>query len=139
MIIGILTAIVVVIFGSVIWWNAPCSIINIKPKEVSKIEIFDGHTGKAYFISEANNIEHIIKNLNAVSLKKEKISLGYMGYSLRITIFKLNGNDYKKFIIDSSVLIRKYPFFYRDSSESIDYSYIRELIVKMPNENLPQD
>lgn len=129
MFIGI-CIICVIIIGSLIWWNAPCSIINIAPLEVSKIGIFNGKTGKSIIITDTTDIEHIIKNLNEVSLKKEKISLGYMGYSYRITIYKANDYVYKKFIINSSNTIRKDPFFYRDSSGSIDYKYIQKLFDK---------
>ncbi|HBV97590.1 MAG: hypothetical protein JL50_03910 [Peptococcaceae bacterium BICA1-7] len=126
--IGILCVMAVIISGW-IWWNLPTSIIKISPQEVSKIEVFDGNTGKAVVITDTTDIEHIIKNLNTVFIKKEKISIGYMGTSFRTTIYK-NGVVYKKFIINSSNTIRKDPFFYRASSESIDYHYIRELIDK---------
>lgn len=129
MLIGI-CAIFVIIIGSLIWWNAPCSITDIEPLEVSKIGIFNGNTGKLITITDTTDIEHIIKNLNAVSLKKEKISLGYMGYSYRITVYKANGGVYKKFIINSNDTIRKDPFFYRDNSGSIDYKYIQKLFNK---------
>ncbi|MTI79532.1 MAG: hypothetical protein FH758_01420 [Firmicutes bacterium] len=120
--------IVFIIIGSLIWWNVATSIIKIPPSEVSKIEIFDGNTGKEAIITDVTDIEHIIENLNAVSIKKEKISLGYMGYSFRTTIYKTDGTVYKKFIINSSNIIRKDPFFYQVRSESIDYNYIQKLI-----------
>lgn len=77
-----------------------------------------------------NVVKHIIQNLNTVNLKKEKISMGYTGYSYRTTIYRVNGDVYKEFIINSSDTIRKDPFFYRDSSESIDYNFIKELFEK---------
>jgi len=126
--IGILCTTAVIIIGGLIWWNVPNLIINITPSEVSKVDIFDGNTGKSITITDEIDIEHIIRNLNAVSIKKEKISLGYMGHSLRTTIYKSDDVVYKKFIINSSNTIRKDPFFYRDSSDSIDYNYIKELI-----------
>lgn len=129
--------ILVAIIGIWIWWNTPSSIINITPSEVSKIDIFDGTIGKNVTITGVTDIEHIINNLNAASLKKDRISLGYMGYSVRIDIYKNVGEVYKEFIINSSNTIRKDPFFYRDSSDSIDYNYIRELIKKMPDERKP--
>ncbi len=132
--IGILCVITVGIIGSIIWWNSSSLITNIAPSEVSKIEIFNGNTGKSITIKDTTDINHIITNLNEISLKKEKISLGYMGYSYRTTIYNSNGNIYKKFIINSSNTIRKDPFFYRDSSESIDYGYIQKLF----NEDIKQ-
>ncbi len=126
--IGILLITAVIIIGGFIWWNVPSSIINITASEVSKVEIFDGNTGRSITITDENNIEHIIGNLNTVSIKKEKISLGYTGYSFRTTIYKPDNVVYKTFIINSSNTIRKDPFFYRDSSDSIDFDYIKELI-----------
>jgi hypothetical protein len=121
---------IVIIIGCFIWWNAPCSITDIAPSDVSKISIFDGNTGNSITITNATDIEHIIQNLNMISLNKEKISIGYMGYSYRTTVYKVNGNVYKEFIINSSGTIRMDPFFYRDSSESIDYKFIQELFDK---------
>ncbi|MGI5872660.1 MAG: hypothetical protein ACOX8T_11560 [Bacillota bacterium] len=119
--------IIVITVGSLIWWYIPYSITDIAPSEVSKIKIFDGNTGKSIIITDATDIEHIITNLNTLSLKKEKISLGYMGYSFRTTVYRVNGDVYKEFIINSNNTIRKDPFFYRDSSGSIDYKYIQKL------------
>ena len=120
--------IVVSIIGGLIWWNIATPIVDISPTEVSKIEFFDGNTGKSVIITDAPDIKQIIENLNAVPVKKEKVSSGYMGYSIRTTIYKTDGTVYKKFIINSSNTIRKDPFFYRASSDSIDYNYIQELI-----------
>ena len=50
-----------------------------------------------------------------------------MGYSFRTTIYKANGSVYKTFIINSEDTIRKDPFFYRDSTGSIDYNFIKDL------------
>ena len=86
--------------------------------------------GNSITVTNATDIEHIIQNLNAVNLKKEKISMGYMGYSYRTTVYKVNGDVYREFIINSSDTIRRDPFFYRDSSGSIDYKFIQELFNK---------
>ncbi len=120
----------VIVIGCLIWWNAPCSITDIAHSDVSKINIFDGNTGNSITITNATDIEHIIQNLNMISLRKEKISIGYTGYSYRTTVYKINGDVYKKFIINSGDTIRMDPFFYRDSSESIDYKFIQELFDK---------
>ncbi len=129
MLIGV-CVILVIIIGSLIWWNSPCSITDIAPSEVSKISVFDGNTGNSITITNTTDIENIIQNLNIVRVKKEKISIGYTGYSYRTTVYKVNGDVYKEFIINSSDTIRNDPFFYRDSSESIDYKFIQELFDK---------
>ncbi|MGV8983790.1 hypothetical protein [Clostridium sp.] len=106
----------------------PHKIVTISPSEVSKIKIFDGNTGKSIIITERENIDHIIGNLNTIKFIKGQLSLGYKGYSFNTIIFKTNGEVYKQFIINSEGSIRKDPFFYMDSTKSIDYNYIRKLI-----------
>jgi len=110
-----------------IWWLVPSKMIKINPQEVKKIEIFNGNNGKEILITERSEIEHIINNIKSISFKKEKISIGYMGYSFRTTIYKSNGSVYKTFIINSEDTIRRDPFFYRDSTGSIDYNFIKDL------------
>ncbi|MDQ2086991.1 hypothetical protein RBH29_11190 [Herbivorax sp. ANBcel31] len=126
-IVRVFIILIIIIIGSLIWWNTPSSIIDIEPSEVSMIKIFDGNTGNSITVTNTTDIEHIIKNLNMVRLKKEKISIGYMGYSYRTTIYKIDGSVYRELIINSNDTIRKDPFFYRDSSESIDYNFIQDL------------
>jgi len=110
-----------------IWWLVPSKMIKINPEEVMKIEIFNGNNGKEIVITERSEIEHIINNIKSISFRKGRISIGYMGYSFRTTIYKSNGSVYKTFIINSEDTIRKDPFFYRDSTRSIDYNFIKDL------------
>lgn len=125
-----LAAIAFIIIAAVVlcmvWWKTPIKIINIQSSEVSKIHVFNGGTGKSASITDLKDIKHVIDNLNDASLKKSGLSVGRKGYSLRITIFKANGKEYKTFIINSVDNIRKDPFFYQDPSSSIDYDYVKE-------------
>ena len=120
-----LTAILV---AALVWWNVPTPATNIEASKISKIKIFDGNTGKEVTITDTNDIEHIITNLNAISLKKYRVSLGYLGYSFKTTIYKTDGSVYRELIINSNSVIRKDPFFFRDITESIDYDYIKALM-----------
>lgn len=112
------------------WWIVPTKMIRITPQEVLKIEIFNGNSGQEIVITDRSEIEHIINNINPISFRKDKISIGYMGYSFRTTIYKSNGKIYKTFIINSEDTIRKDPFFYSDSTGSIDYNFIKDLFEK---------
>ncbi len=124
----VLIVIVLLLLGGLLWWNLPSHITSIKPEKVSKIEIFDGGTGKSTSITEQKDIEHIIQNLNSVTVNKKGISLFYLGYSFRTTIYKTNGKVYKKFILNSGDTLRKDPFFYQSKSGNIDYDYIKGLV-----------
>jgi len=110
-----------------VWWFVPSKMSRITPQEVLRIEIFNGNNGQEIAITERSEIEHIVNNINSISFRKSKISIGYMGYSFRTTIYKSNGHVYKTFIINSEDTIRKDPFFYRDSTGSINYNYIKGL------------
>ncbi len=122
----ILTAII--LFGGLYATTyIPQKIITIKPSEVSKIEIFDGSIGEQITVTESEQIEHIISNLNKITFKKGKLSVGYMGYKFRMTIYDNSGKEYKELIINSSDLIRYRGFFYTDGTSSIDYDYIDNL------------
>lgn len=110
-----------------IWWILPTKLIRINPQNVSKIVIFNGNNGNEIEITDRSEVEHIINNLKSISVKKEKISVGYMGYSYRTTIYQSNDRAYKSFIINSEDTIRKDPFFYKDRSRSIDYNFIKTL------------
>ena len=122
----ITTIIIIAIWGGLTY--IPRKIVTIAPSKVSSIKIFDGNTGKSIIITDKENIEHIIGNLNGITFKKDKVSLGKMGYSFKTTIYKNSGAVYKEFMINSTDTIRKDPFFYKDSTKSIDYDYIRNLI-----------
>lgn len=123
---------IVILFGLLIWtwWVTPTKLVRIDPKDVQKIEIFDGHNGESIMITDRTEIEHIINNLRSISFRKDKVSIGYMGYSFRTTIYKTNGRVYKKFIINSKDTIRKDPFFYKVISGSIDFNFIGKLYEK---------
>lgn len=125
-IIGII-AIVVVVTGLYALTFLPHKIITIKPSNVSKIVIFDGTQGEQIVVTDEEQKEHIISNLNEITFQKERLSLFYIGYRFRTTIYNKKGNVYKEIIINSSDKIRYAGFFHRAKSGKIDYEYIDQL------------
>lgn len=105
----------------------PLKIININPKYISKIDIFNGNTGKGIEITNRIDIEHIINNFNNVKFKKDKLAIGYLGYNFRITIYDRKGKIIKELIINSNDRIRYKGFFYSANENIIDYNYIEKL------------
>lgn len=108
----------------------PHKLVGIDPSNVSKIYIFDGNTGYDAEITNVNDINHIINNLNEVIFKKNKLAIGYMGYSFSTTIYNHNGEIIKELIINSNDTIRYKGFFYRTVDHSIDYDYFEHLVRK---------
>ena len=122
--------IVVMSFATLIWYEIDVKLLDLDASQVSEISVFNGNTGEELSITDSNDIEHIINNLNSISLNRDKISFGYAGYSFDMKII-LEGREEAKnkhcFIINSEDLIRKGLFFYTLGEEKIDYSYIEDL------------
>lgn len=105
--------------------------MNLDHNEVMELVIFNGNSGNTTHIKDEEQIQHIIDNLNDVEVKRAKLSLGYSGYSYKVTIYLSDGNeayDWNNFIINSDNTIRKDPFFYSVTKGKIDYSYIENIV-----------
>ena len=129
----IVSAICVLLLGSIIWYHFPTDFVDLNPEDVLEIVIFDGNTGNALHIKEEKDIEYLIDNLNAVRLKRDKFSIGYSGYRFKTTIYLKDGEEaegWNNFIINSNDTVRKDPFFFRVIDGSIDYQYIQSLFDK---------
>ena len=123
-----LVCLALVVTSGVLWWNMTFPLIDIPASEVSKIEIFSGYTGTATTIVERDSIERLIGNLNSVTVRKEKVSLGYLGFGYRITLYRSNDRVYRAFIVNTNDTIRKDPFFYQATPGAIDYALIEALL-----------
>ncbi len=124
-----IAVIVLVIFA--IWFNTTIDLMNLDSNEVSEIVVFNGNTGKKTCITDESQIENIINNLNDIKLKRWQPSVGYMGYSFKMTIYLSDGKKaggWNDFIINSGDTIRKDPFFYTVIEGSIDYDYIADIV-----------
>ncbi|MGZ7443507.1 hypothetical protein [Paenibacillus sp. TH7-28] len=105
----------------------PKKLVTIQPSKVSKIEIFDGNRGELVTVTDDEPKEYIISNLNKITFRKGNLSIGYMGYKFRMTIYDDHGKVYKEIIINNSEKIRYRSFFYTGESEKIDDEYIDRL------------
>lgn len=113
-----------------IWYHIYVE-MNLKADNVGNIVIFDGNSGTSISITEKEDIQYIIENLNSVRLERSGIAVGNMGYRFRMTLYLSNGEKAKgwnDFIINSSDSIRKDPFFYQAIEGQIDYEYLEDLV-----------
>ena len=130
-IIILLSVVAIFLVGFSVWYNAPIDLMSLEHNEVLEIVVFNGNTGNATHITDKEEIQHIIDNLNDVELKRSKPSVGYSGYSFKMTIYLLDGNEadgWNNFIINSDDTIRKDPFFYTVNKGKIDYDYIKSIV-----------
>lgn len=89
----LLTIVAVLAVGIGIWYNVPINLMDLEHDEVIEIVVFNGNTGNATHITDETQIEHIIENLNEIKLKRSKPSVGYSGYSFKMTIYLSDGNE----------------------------------------------
>ena len=130
-IIILLSVVIILLMGIVVWFNIPLDLMDLDPNEVMEIAVFNGNSGNATHITDKEQIQHIVENLNGVEVKRSKLSLGYMGYNFKVTIYLYDGNeagDWNNFIINSDDKIRKDPFYYSVTKGNIDYSYIEGIV-----------
>lgn len=125
-----MSVVVIFLVGVIVWYNDPIDLMNLEHNKVLEIAVFNGNTGNTTHITDKEQIQHVIENLNDVELKRGKPSVGYSGYSFKMTIYLLDGNeadDWNNFIINSDDTIRKDPFFYTVIEGKIDYDYIKSI------------
>lgn len=123
--------VILLLFILLAWYKIPFDLMNLNPKEVLKIVVFNGNTGNTTHIEDREEIDLIIHNLNSVKLQRGKVSVKYDGYSFITTIYLTNGEEAKgwnNFIINSGNTIRKDPFFYSVVEGNLDYEYIKSIV-----------
>lgn len=126
-----LSAVVILLTGIIVWFNIPLDLMDLDSNEVMEIIVFNGNSGNATHITDTEQIQHIVENLNDIEVKRSKPSFGYSGYSFKVTIYLSAGNeanDWNDFIISSNDTIRKDLFFYSATKRNIDCSYIESIV-----------
>lgn len=99
---------------------------NIKIEDINHIYVFDGNNGKDFTINNRNDVEYIVNNIKNNKVKIDSLSLGYMGYGLKIKYMDNNNKTLLSFILNSKDTIRKDPFFYK-SNDELCFEYIKKL------------
>ena len=105
---------------------------GIEPSDVKSISVFDGNTGNSFEISDTEEIHYIVENIQGIQMEKDKISIGYSGYSFRMKFYNEKGKEIESFIMNSDDTIRKDPFFYRCDG-NLCFDYLKELEGKLSN------
>lgn len=127
----LLSVVGILLAGITVWFHSPLDLMDLDPNEVMEILVFNGNSGNTTHITDKEQIQHIVENLNDVEVKRSKPSLGYVGYSFKVTIYLFDGNeadDWNNFMINSEDTVRKDPFFYSVTKGNIDYSYIESIV-----------
>lgn len=128
-----LFSIVAILGGGVtIWFSSPVDLVDLDPREMRKIVVFNGNTGQTTHIDEKEQVQHIIENLNDVQVKRTKPSVGASGFGFDITIYSDDSNEtvrWDHFFVNAEDVVRKDPFFYTVTKGTINYSYIQSIVA----------
>ena len=95
---------------------------NVNPSEVDHINVFDGNTGTGFTITDSEDIEYIVANIQGISMKRDGISLGRMGYSFKISY--INSNDKISYLYLFSIVIIQFVKFHFSIDVMEDYALI---------------
>ncbi len=110
------------------WYFTPKVFLRgVEPDEVDRIEVFDGGTGKRFFIDRDSDILAIVENIKSIEMKRGKISSNYDGFAFSLKFLDKEGNVIESFIINSVNVIRDDPFFYLVSEGVLPYEHLSEL------------
>lgn len=125
--IVIISIIILLVIMVIVWYRSPIAFLaNRIPIDIEHIEVFDGTTGKQFTITDRDEIEHILHNIQSQTFSRGKISSGYNGFSFSMSFYAYDTVLIDSFIINSDTTIRKDPFFYHCGG-SLCYDYLAEL------------
>lgn len=126
-------SVITIIFG--VWFLMPRTFLkHVDSKDVKKIEIFSGSTGDKFVVEDEEEIEYIVKNIQSTTMKREKLSVGYVGFSFSLKFKNENDDTISSFILNGESTIRKDPFFYEAKNGELCFGYISELHDKVRKE-----
>ena len=98
--------------------------IHKDPSLVSAVEVFNGNTGESLTVEDPESIRAFCSALDELSLRRGSWSLGYTGYSYRITV--RGGGGWSQFILNAPDTVRRDPFFYSVTGGEELYRIVEE-------------
>jgi hypothetical protein len=123
----LLVLVIAAIAISAAWYFSPKTFLSrVDPSNVKSISVFDGNNGNGFVIEDESEIQYIVENIQSIAMTREKVSVGYSGYTFRMKFYDSNGNEMDSFIINSANTIRDDPFFYRCNGD-LCFDYLKEL------------
>ena len=83
----------ILLAGIFIWYTLPVDLMDLDHKEVLELVVFNGSSGNATHITDKEQIQHIIDDLNDVEIKRTRPSMGYSGYGYKLSVYLSDGNE----------------------------------------------
>ena len=125
---GIFLVIALAVVAVCLWYFSPVRFLQgLKDNEVASISVFVGSTGKQMVISDREEINKVVSNIQSLSMKRSGFSFNYVGFSFSLTFKDKDGNAIDSIGINGKDTIRDSRFFYKCESGEICFDYLLEL------------
>ena len=124
----ILACVVVFLALGLVVFMIPTRKIKLKSASsgIDRIYVFSGTKGVGFDVTDAGEIERIVDSIKNPEYKLH-FSFWKTGYSFRLTFYEGEKEVYSC-IMNSSGMIRKFPFDYEDKENSLCFDYISKLM-----------
>ena len=104
----------ILLAGIFIWYTLPVDLMDLDHKEVLEIVVFNGSSGNATHITDKEQIQHIIDDLNDVKIKRTRPRWAILGMDINYLFTCTTGMKPVTGIISLSIRripLEKIPFF----------------------------
>ena len=126
----IISIVLVLVIGFVVWWNVPTQMINVDYTNVEEIIVFNGNTGKEVtLVSGDEETKRIIQHMGCCTVKKDEFFGLSMGYHFRVSIKLKNDligglNGWNEFYMNSEEGFSKNGIFYKITQGDGKFLYL---------------
>jgi len=124
-----LAAVLVLIIAAIVWWKYPTQLLKIDVNEVVRIELFNGNTGMLVEVSDYEQIEKIVSNLNGISLVKDKFVKEFTGFAFSIKIFMNSGEIHTLTILSTNKVLDG-SFLCKTKNAAVDTESLYDLTAR---------
>ncbi len=97
-IIIIVSVVLVLIIGFLIWWNVPKKLCNFDAQKVEKITIFKTWFQEEIEVTDEKTIAELVEKFNSVKMKHCRYAPNTFGYVFNVTVE--TESETQKFTID---------------------------------------
>lgn len=110
------------------WYFTPRVFLRgVDPAEIDRIEVFNGNTGRHFYIVRNSDISAVVENIQGISMARGKVSSNYNGFAFSLSFLDANGKVIDSFIVNGLNTICDDPFFYHTSEGVLCYEHLAAL------------
>ncbi len=128
---GIILIIALVIVAICIWYFSPVVFLKgVGDNEIKSISVFSGSTGKQMTLTDADEINKVVSNVQSLKMRRSGFSFNYVGFSFSLTFKDKDGNVIDGLVITGKDTVRDNFFFYSTEDGELCFTYLIELTDK---------